>query len=195
MFPDVGWTELLLIGIVALVVIGPKDLPAMFHALGRITSKARGMAREFSSAMEDAAKTSGMGDVQKTLRDASDIMSKPRNAGIDALTRAADRFEKWDPKVPTRSSQLKADPSAPPDVADLSDDAPRADVTSTTAAQASAAPAGPKLASAASAAAAPTLAAGAQPDVASSDDLDFTVELPEPTAQRRLHAVRRSDRT
>lgn len=188
MFPDVGWTELLLIGIVALVVIGPKDLPAMFHALGRITSKARGMAREFSSAMEDAAKTSGMGDVHKTLRDASDIVSKPRSAGIDALTRAADRFEKWDPKVPSRSAPLTNDPAAPADVADIPEGALGAN----------AAPAGPKLASAASAAAvaaAPTLAAGAQPDVASSDDLDFTVELPEPTVQRRLHAVRRSDRT
>ena len=45
---DVGWTELLLIGVVALIVVGPKDLPHLFHALGRITARARGMAREFT---------------------------------------------------------------------------------------------------------------------------------------------------
>ena len=57
---DVGWSELLLIGIVALIVIGPEDLPRMFRTLGRITAKARGMAREFSMAMDDAARSSGM---------------------------------------------------------------------------------------------------------------------------------------
>ena len=36
---DVGWSELLLIGIVALVVVGPDDLPRMFHALGRIIAR------------------------------------------------------------------------------------------------------------------------------------------------------------
>ena len=65
---DVGWTELLLIGVVALIVIGPKDLPMMFHTLGRIMARARGMAREFSSAMEDAAKASGLDETRKELR-------------------------------------------------------------------------------------------------------------------------------
>lgn len=57
---DIGWSELLLIGVVALVVIGPEDLPKLFHTLGRLTSRARSMAREFTSAMEDAAKASGL---------------------------------------------------------------------------------------------------------------------------------------
>ena len=38
---DIGWSELLLIGVVALVVIGPEDLPKLFHTLGRLTSRAR----------------------------------------------------------------------------------------------------------------------------------------------------------
>ena len=63
MFGDIGWSELLLIGIVALIVIGPEDLPDMFRQLGRFTAKIRAMGREFSRAMEQAAKDSGVNDV------------------------------------------------------------------------------------------------------------------------------------
>lgn len=114
---DIGWSELLLIGMVALIVIGPKDLPQMFRALGRMTAKARSMAREFSQAMEDAAKTSGVDDAANTLRDMKSITSK-KSLGLDALDRAAERFEKWDPKISNRSSALPdpglaASPAAP----------------------------------------------------------------------------------
>lgn len=90
---DIGWTELLLIGIVALIVIGPKDLPEMFRTLGRFTAKARAMAREFQRAMEQAANESGVGDVAKDLKD----VTSPKNLGLKAVKDAADKFEKWDP--------------------------------------------------------------------------------------------------
>lgn len=112
---DIGWTELLLIAIVALIVVGPKDLPAMFHALGRFTAKARSMARDFSRAMEDAAKESGVGDITKDLRDAT----SPTSLGVDKLTKAADRFEKWDPLKDTgegkkgKASDSGSKPSKP----------------------------------------------------------------------------------
>lgn len=96
---DLGWTELLVIGIVALIVIGPKDLPGMFRTLGRFTAKARNMAREFQRAMDDAADQAGVKDVAKDLKDAT----SPRKMGLDALNEAADKFEKWEPKVPSAS--------------------------------------------------------------------------------------------
>jgi len=93
---DIGWSELLLIGVVALIVVGPKDLPVMFHTLGRLTAKARQMAREFSRAMEDAAKETGINDVASDLKG---IASK-KSLGLEALERATEKFEKWDPKLP-----------------------------------------------------------------------------------------------
>ena len=68
---DIGFIELLVIGIVALIVVGPKDLPGMFRTLGRFTAKARGMAREFQRAMNDAADELGMKDAASTLKGVS----------------------------------------------------------------------------------------------------------------------------
>lgn len=104
---DLGWTELLVIGIVALIVIGPKDLPGMFHALGKFTSKLRRMAREFQNAMEDAAKESGVKDVAGDLKD----MTNPRKMGLDAVKEAADKFDRWDPSA--KSSDAKTGGEAP----------------------------------------------------------------------------------
>ncbi|WP_138469901.1 Sec-independent protein translocase protein TatB [Poseidonocella sp. HB161398] len=90
---DIGWTELVVIGVVALIVVGPKDLPVMFRTLGQFTGKARAMAREFTSAMNAAADEAGVKDVEKSLRD----ISNPRAAGMRKMQDAADAFEKWDP--------------------------------------------------------------------------------------------------
>ena len=65
---DIGWSEMMVVGVVALIVVGPKDLPKMFHTLGEFTGKARGMAREFQRAMDAAARESGVNDVVKDLR-------------------------------------------------------------------------------------------------------------------------------
>ena len=90
---DIGWSELLVIGVVALVVVGPKELPVMFRTLGRFTAKARSMSREFTKAMEAAAKESGVGDAVKDLKS----VTSARSMGLDAIENAASRFEIWDP--------------------------------------------------------------------------------------------------
>ena len=82
----IGGMELLVIGLVALIVVGPKDLPGMFRTLGQFTAKAKRMGREFSSAMEAAADDAGVSDVTKTLRDATN----PKKMGLDAVKKAVD---------------------------------------------------------------------------------------------------------
>jgi sec-independent protein translocase protein TatB len=105
---DLGMGELLVIGVVALIIIGPKDLPEMFRSLGRVTAKMRAMAREFSRAMEAAADESGVKDVARDLKSATSAKSM----GLDTVKDAAARFEKWDPlKNAARPSTPTVEPT------------------------------------------------------------------------------------
>ncbi|WP_170390336.1 Sec-independent protein translocase protein TatB [Ruegeria arenilitoris] len=91
---DLGWTELLVIGIVALIVVGPKDLPVLFRNVGRFVGKARGMAREFSSAMNEAADQAGVNDIKKGL----DAATNPVGNAMDGVKQAAqDMAKSMDP--------------------------------------------------------------------------------------------------
>ncbi|MCG3267417.1 Sec-independent protein translocase protein TatB [Yoonia sp. I 8.24] len=97
-----GWSEMVLVGIVALIVIGPKDLPGMFRTLGQFTGKARGMAREFSRAMESAADEAGIGEIQKTVRAAAN----PQKFGVDKIKEATGMTQA--PEKPALSPERQA---------------------------------------------------------------------------------------
>ncbi|MBU9698580.1 Sec-independent protein translocase protein TatB [Rhodobacteraceae bacterium HSP-20] len=168
---EIGWTELLVIGVVALIVIGPKDLPEMFRTLGRFTAKARSMAREFSRAMEQAAKETGVDDVARDLKN----VASPRSMGLDAVKTAADKFEKWDPL------KNAAKPTAPAPMRPAVTPAPAA--AAPVAAAADLPPVSPAEAAAQAAAAAPVAAA---PPAASMGPA--TAALAEKQAQRKAIA-------
>ncbi|MEJ6401556.1 Sec-independent protein translocase protein TatB [Yoonia sp. 2307UL14-13] len=79
-----GMSEMVVIGIVALIVIGPKDLPGLFRTMGQFTGKARAMAREFSRAMDAAADEAGVKDISKTINAAAN----PKQFGVDKIKEA-----------------------------------------------------------------------------------------------------------
>jgi sec-independent protein translocase protein TatB len=66
---DIGWGELLVIGIVALVVIGPKELPGVLRTLGQGMAKVRRMASEFQNQFHEAMREAEMADLKKQVDD------------------------------------------------------------------------------------------------------------------------------
>lgn len=80
---EIGWTEILVIAIVLIVVVGPKDLPPMLRAFGKMTSKMRSMAGEFRSQFDEALREADLDDVKKTLADARSL--NPINQIRDAV--------------------------------------------------------------------------------------------------------------
>jgi sec-independent protein translocase protein TatB len=70
---DVGWTELVVIAIVLIIVVGPKDLPPMLRTFGKMMTKMRGMANDFRQQFDEALKEADLDDVRKTLSDAQKL--------------------------------------------------------------------------------------------------------------------------
>jgi sec-independent protein translocase protein TatB len=79
---DIGWTEMLLIGVVALVVIGPKDLPRAMRTAGYWMRKARTLSREFQSSLDQMIREAELDEVQQELKKATefDIGKELQNA-------------------------------------------------------------------------------------------------------------------
>ena len=69
---DISWSEFLLIGIVALIVIGPKELPGVMRTLGQYTRKIRGMAADFQNQFQEAMREAEMADLKKQVDDMAD---------------------------------------------------------------------------------------------------------------------------
>lgn len=67
MLPDIGAGELLLIGIVALVVVGPKDLPMLMRRLGQFTARLRGMAAEFRASFDEMGRQSELDELRREV--------------------------------------------------------------------------------------------------------------------------------
>ena len=73
---DFSWSEILLIGVVALVVIGPKDLPRVLRTAGQWMSRARAVARDFQVQVDQLVRESELQDVRQHLTDAASLDPK-----------------------------------------------------------------------------------------------------------------------
>ena len=86
MFFDLGWSEMLVIGAVALVVIGPKELPNALRTAGYWVRKARSLSREFQGSFEQMIREAELDEVRKDLKKATEFDLErrvPQDGGPD----------------------------------------------------------------------------------------------------------------
>lgn len=68
---DIGWMEMMVVAIVMIVIIGPKELPGVLHTMGRWLARIRAMARSFQEGIEDMAQESGLDEVRRQIDSAA----------------------------------------------------------------------------------------------------------------------------
>lgn len=107
---DIGWTELLVIACVAIIVVGPKDLPRMLRTLGQTVGKMRRMSREFQStfndALREAEKQADIADMKKQVEEAANfnpLGDLKKSIEEDATGKKADA-----PKAPSDPDAAKS---------------------------------------------------------------------------------------
>ncbi|HEY1797080.1 MAG TPA: Sec-independent protein translocase protein TatB [Stellaceae bacterium] len=105
---DIGWPELMLIGAVALVVIGPKDLPRALRVAGYWVKRARSMSREFQSSVEQMIREAELHEVRDQMRSATQFDFEhefqktvdPDGTMTEALAPPSDTPDYLDPTLP-----------------------------------------------------------------------------------------------
>lgn len=116
----IGSTELMLIAVVALIVIGPRDLPKVLRTVGQVMTKVRAMAREFQGHIEDAAKESGLDDLKKDISKAtnfdmnetlSDIAREPGKVSTPAAKEAPQPTPEPEAKPAKKAAAAKKTPA------------------------------------------------------------------------------------
>ena len=70
---DIGWSELVVIAVVALIAIGPKELPGVLRMVGQWMGKARKMASEFQGQFQEAMREAEMADLKKSFDEVKDV--------------------------------------------------------------------------------------------------------------------------
>ncbi|MCV0425487.1 MAG: Sec-independent protein translocase protein TatB [Roseibium sp.] len=132
---DIGWTELLVIACVAIIVVGPKDLPRMLRTLGQTIGKMRKLSREFQSTfndalreaeqqadiadmkkhVEEAANFNPLGDIKKSIEEeAVKNASKPKAASTEAESKDPEPVVAEKPSVAETAEKVPVDAGAKP---------------------------------------------------------------------------------
>src|SRR5690348_12819467 len=107
---DFSWSELALIGVVALVVIGPKDLPRVMRTVGLWVGKARAIAREFQSSLDQMIRESELEEMRKSVERASNVnLAREIERTIDPAGELQKSLE-----PPSSPPPMPTTPEAPP---------------------------------------------------------------------------------
>jgi sec-independent protein translocase protein TatB len=91
MFPEVGAAELLVIAAIALIVVGPKDLPVLMRKVGRFLAQMRSMAAEFRASFDELARQSELDELRREVEAMRAAASQP--AGVAAASIGLDKVE------------------------------------------------------------------------------------------------------
>lgn len=118
---DIGWPEMLVIAVVLIVIVGPKDLPGMLRNFGRTTSKLRSMAADFRKQFDDALKEAELDDVKNLVDDvrklnpASDIKKalNPMQKAAEDVRSGLDAAMRPQPKPQSPPAGAAAPASSP----------------------------------------------------------------------------------
>jgi sec-independent protein translocase protein TatB len=109
---DIGSSELLLIIVVAIVVIGPKDLPRALYKLGQVIGKAKGMARHFRTGVDAMIREAELEELQKQwAKENERIMASTRIPEFDAAAEPV--VDETAPQLPAPETAESADAVAP----------------------------------------------------------------------------------
>jgi len=115
---DISWTEFLLIGVVALIVIGPKELPGVMRTMGQWTRKLRGMASDFQHQFQEAMREAEMADLKKQVDDMThDIKNYDPLKGVRTDVESIGK-DIESPAVPPASAAASSLPEATAQLAD-----------------------------------------------------------------------------
>jgi len=81
---DIGWQEIFIIGLLAIIVVGPRDLPRAIKTISMWVKKARGLAREFQSGLDDVTREIELDDLKKSITEGGDFdLAKEIENSID----------------------------------------------------------------------------------------------------------------
>jgi sec-independent protein translocase protein TatB len=176
---DISWTEFLLIGIVALIVIGPKELPGVMRTMGQWTRKLRSMASDFQHQFQEAMREAEMTDLKKQVDDmAHDIKNYDPLQGVRTDVEAIGRDVESSLAAPAPA----AEPSLPEATAQLADSNVIGTATGPVAPEAAEQSAAELPAAAAAPGGESTVAAAATAPVAPPEP---AAEVPHPDSTRR----------
>lgn len=102
---DIGWTELLIIAMVAIIVVGPKDLPRMLRSLGRTAGQLRRTANEFREQFDDALRESELEELRTTMDDVGNL--NPVNQIKDTISESFDPLRETADEVKSEIEDFK----------------------------------------------------------------------------------------
>lgn len=75
---DIAWTEMLVIAVITIVVVGPRDLPKVMRAVGSMIAKARALAGKFQSDMDQLARESELDELRREAREMRERLNAPK---------------------------------------------------------------------------------------------------------------------